>query len=442
MLQQLLKILVHTGFSKGLTLCSSFVLTLLLARSFTPAEYGVLGLMNTVMWLLSPVAGLTLSSYVSRSVPGRDEREQTGILKVALLSELTLSVVLGLVLVLSGLLNTLVDVMHVGDYYWLFLGVILLVVFNSVQSELAQYAFGKVEIRLANYMDLLLQSAWVAPLLLISLAGHRIELGVVLVMMLAGSMASSLLGSRLVDWRKFRVIPFDVPRLRQALAYSVPLVVPAMNYGLLRFVDRFFLASMTSIRELGIYTFAGTMVNLLFTLSFRIFYTALQPYIIRAHNEGDFTQRDLLLTYLLKASLVLFASTVIVFKVGGYMLLLPFVRPEYADSLQWVSLIAVTHVLLILSFPGQLLLLLQNRTHLIMVIELTAAVAVIGLSFILVPRYGVLGGILASWAAWTFVAVAENIASGAPRVIVWRQFWGYKHEVRAGREMLAGVLSR
>jgi O-antigen/teichoic acid export membrane protein len=441
-LRPLVNILLHTGLSKGVTLCSGAVLTFLLARSFTVAEYAVYGLMNTIMWLLPPVAGLTLSAYVSRSVPGKSEREQVGILKVALLSEVTLTLACGLVIVSTGLLKAFVQWTNVADYYWLFAGVLVLIVLNSVQSELAQYAFGKVDVKTANYMDLLLQSGWVPPLLIFALAGRRIDLRLVLAMMMAGSVMSSLLGSRRVDWRGLAAAPFEPVTLRRAALYSMPLVVPAINYGMLRFVDRFFLASMVSMRELGIYTFAGTLVNLLFTLSYRIVYTAIQPYIIRAHNQGDFAQRDLLLTYLLKVSLITFAAGVILFRFGGYRLVIPLVRPDYARSVGWVGWIAVTHALLILGFPGQLLLLLQNRTHLIMVIEIAGLAIVIALSITLIPSLGVLGGILAGWAGWAFVATAEGLASGAAHVIVWRQMWGYKHEIRVGRELLAGALSR
>lgn len=437
--RHLLAALVHTGFSKGLTLCSSFVLTVLLARFFTPAEYGVYGLINTTMWLLPPIVGLTLSSYVSRSVPGRPEEEQIGILKVTLLIEVGLAVAVGVVLLAAGMVNRFIELTQTTGYYWLFVGVLALVVLNAVQSELVQYAFGRLDIKTANYMDLLLQAGWVPPLLLLALLGSQINLTVVVLSMMAASVASSLVGGRLVNWRAFWMTPFRVARLNAALKYSVPLVVPALNYGMLRFIDRYFLASMTSMQQLGVYTFAGTMVSLLFTLSYRIFYTALHPHIIRAHNDGDLAQRDLLLTYLLKASLLLFVACVIIFRAGGYLILLPFVREEYAASIRWVIPIALTHVLTILTMPGQLLLLLQNRTHLIMSIELVGSALVIVLSLLLIPLHGVLGGIFASWVAWSFVAIMENITSGAWRVIVWRRVWSYKQDVRFGRELLAGL---
>jgi hypothetical protein len=75
-----------------------------------------------------------------------------------------------------------------------------------------------------------------------------------------------------------------------------------------------------------------------------------------------------------------------------------------------------------------------------MVIEVTGLGIVVALDFLLIPRFGVLGGILASWAAWAFVVVAEAIASGAARVIVWREFWGVKQDIRLGRELLTGLL--
>ena len=65
-----------------------------------------------------------------------------------------------------------------------------------------------------------------------------------------------------------------------------------------------------------------------------------------------------------------------------------------------------------------------------------------GLSLILIPAYGILGGIFASWAAWAFVALVYCFASGVVQVIDWRRFWGFRPEILMGRRLLLGVLSR
>lgn len=442
MIKGLLEGVLHTGVSKGVSLCTGLLLTVLLARSLTPEEYGVYGLIGTSMWLLPPALGLMLSTYLTRAVPGRTPAEQVALLKVTLVSEFVMAAGLAVLLVVSGLLGAFVEQTRVIPYYSLFAGVLVLGVLNTIQAELVQFAYGKVEIKTANYMDLVQQSAWVALLLVASLFGRRIDLFVIVGAMLAGSVLSSAMGLRLVDWALFVRTPFDRRTLRLALAYSVPLIVPSMNYGLLRFVDRFFLASVVNMRDLGFYTFATTLVNLVFTLSYRIFSSVAQPYIVQAHNLDDRVRRDLLLTYLLKASLLLFVIGIVLLLTVAYPLFMPFVRPEYAASAEWVIWIAATHVLLILNFPGQLLLSLQHRTRLIMGIEVTGALLVILLSAILIPRMGIWGGIASSWVAWAFVAGAYFVASNVSRVIVWRRLWTWDEELRLGRSLVAALTSR
>ena len=442
MIKKLVALLLHTGLTRVAALGASFLLTFLLARSFTPEEYAVYGLIATAMFVLTPLGGLTLSSYVNRAVPGRDPVEQVGILKVTLLSEFGLAAIIGLVLIASGGVRLFVRWTNVEAYYGVFLGVIGLMVANSVQTELVQFICAKTRIQFANYMDLLLSSAWVPILLVLSLAGYPITVGVVLGLMIFGSVVSSIAGAFLVNWRAFRAAPFDRQLLRAGLAYSVPLIVPSMNYGLLRFIDRAFLASMADMHQIGLYVFGATLVNLIFSLSYRILTATMFPFIVKAHNEENLTERNLLLTYVLKASFILFVVGVVILRTGGYRLILPIIRPEYAGSVHWVVWIAITNVLLIFNYPGQTLLLLQNRTRMIMAIELTGLGIVVALSMLLIPRFGVMGGIMATWAGWGFVGVGEGMASGVLRVILWRQMLGYQNEIRMGREVLASLLSR
>jgi len=393
----------------------------------------VYGLVSSALWLLMPIAGLTLQAYLQRAATGKGVEERLKVFKVTFLTEFVLSTALTIVLISSGLLRAILTVLNVAQYEFVFVAAGVLLVAQIVNTEVIGYAFTGLRIIEANIIGQAAQSVFVLPLFVIGLLGNRLSLELVIWSMILGSVAASLYGARWIEWRKFFTAPFDGAVLKTAFVFSIALIFPELNYGVLRFFDRFVLSFAGDVATVGIYAFAYTIVNLFYTFAFRILSWTLIPHIMAAHNRNDQRQRDLLLTYLLKISVAIFVALVAGFAIFGERGLALIGRSEYLASAHWVVWITLSHVLIIFSLPGNLLLQLENRTMTIVSIELVGAIVTIGLDLLLIPQYAIGGAIVASCAGWALIAFLKSVAARAWTAIVWEKVWNLENERQWGK---------
>lgn len=427
--------MAHTVATKSTALVAGLALTLILARTFTPAEYGIYGLVAAIGWIAGPVGGLLLHAYVQRVVPGRQD-SGARILKTTLLGEFLLTGVTGALVVGSGLLGVVLRWSNAEPYFHIFALVFAYLALAAIQQELLIYVYARMQVRWGNLTELVGHSLWVIPVAGAWAIGAPVTLELILASMIGATVLSSFVALRHVPVRAVLSARADIGVLRSALLYSVPLVLPALNYGLLRFFDRFVLAAALGPAAVGVYTFAFTVVNMMFTFSHRILYTSMVPRIMEAHNRGEPERRGLLLTYMLKSSLAGFVLLSVGFLLVGEHVLRLVARPEYAGALPLVGGLAISTALLIASMPAQVLLQCQDRTTAILGIEFAALGLAVTADIALIPVLGVWGAIVAAIVVWAFVVAAKWLAARAWKEVVWSEVWTLDREIRTARAFL------
>lgn len=426
------RILKQTAHTAGIKLCifaARIALVGWLAHLFAPEDYGAYAVIATINTFGVILVGLNLHNYLYRAAPGQPLERRVVIFKSTFLFEVVLSSVVVALFLGSGALGPVLRLLQAADYPHAFVTGLVLLVALVAAAEVQHYLWAKTEIEQANRMDLITQALWVLPLPVLWFLGVKIGVASVLAAQLLGVLLGIAYAFRWVErglWWRTRP---DGQVIRAALAFSLPMIVPGLSFYMLKLADRFLLAYYHGLSEAGLYSFAASLVNTLYSFSVMIIFGTMVPYVMEAHNRGDQPRRNLLLTYALKGSLVAFGVGAGLLLVLAHPILALIARPEYVASTRVLPLLMVGFFMIVAAYPAHYLLLLENRTLLLMWIDLAGLAIGLALNFLLIPHYAYTGAAVASAIGFGLVAGAKTAFSRGWRHIGWRTLFSWRPEI-------------
>lgn len=232
-----------------------------------------------------------------------------------------------------------------------------------------------------------------------------------------------------VDWRAG-----DAAGVKAGLVFGLPLVANEISHVLVAFADRFVLKHLLgSFEPVGIYTIGYALaVHVNFLLRYTL-QAAFNQVATRAYDTGGAAE-----VVRLKRS-VMHVLTFAVAAIGvgagwvGDDLLVFLAGPDKASSgpiFQWIAVTYVAYALIEIAGYG---LLLEKRSGLTFVLTLGSLVVNLALNFALIPRYGVMGAVYATVAAYVFLGVSQYVL--CPRAL--RALPGWRAVGLAGALALA-----
>jgi O-antigen/teichoic acid export membrane protein len=263
-----------------------FLLLPVLTHYLTPADYGIISLLNTYVLILMPVAGLSTSSFISveyynrKIPPGEFKRLFSSIRLVPTLAILPLAL---LFLLCSNWLPSLMELPKLA--YWLLLPLTLFVLYQEnfrsfliISKRTKLYGLttlGKIFIEIP------------LTILLVVYAGFhwdgRIYAWVVTVIFF------SVLSFYL--YKKWNLLSADISKnyIRQAIAFGTPLILHEIGKFAINQSDRLFLAKMVSVEEMGVYS-VGYQVGMVILIVNTAFANFFSPFFFERMYRG--TEKD------------------------------------------------------------------------------------------------------------------------------------------------------
>jgi O-antigen/teichoic acid export membrane protein len=196
---------------------------------------------------------------------------------------------------------------------------------------------------------------------------------------------------------------FSRPELRTMLAYGLPLVPAALSMWALQFVDRVMLSQLGSLADVGQYAVANrvTMVLLLLITAFGTAYLPLMLSLYADDPEMEKEVRGRTLTYVALAfvaagcGLSLFAHEIT-----------DVLAPRFDESYKAVPLLALGTICFGVTSVTMAGISLARRTKFFAFYSGAAAALNIGLNFVLIPAWGMVGAAAATAAAYVALTVA------------------------------------
>ena len=183
--------------------------------------------------------------------------------------------------------------------------------------------------------------------------------------------------------------------VKQSLAFGLPESPVRFGNWALKMANQIILQYYVPLSLIGIYSVGYAVGSIIFELTMSGVHSAILPFYYQTAKEETQAQAKQIFAYVAAYTLVLILFLSLFTVLMGKTLLLLFASAKYGDAYPVVILIAVSCIFQFLFFIPSRGLYIMKRTMLFPpLLFVTVGVNVL-LSFILIPKYGIIG---AAWA--------------------------------------------
>lgn len=380
------------GLGMVLTRAVSFFMLPIYTRYLTPADYGIMALIEMTLDFIAILAGARLALGIFRFYHKEDDEEaRREIASTAFLLMGALYALVG-ILVFAGA-PLLSEVLFGSGVHTFLVRVAAADLFAS-SLLIVPLALAQVKDRSTFFVGATLARLFLVIILnLVCLI--VLEMGV-LGVFVAGLIANAIVGTVLSIWLiSISGTGISQSRVTDLLRYGVPLIISSIGTFLATFSDRYFLQAAADEAAVGLYSLAYQFGFLLVTVGVIPMDKVWGPkrFKVATEENGD----ELLSHGFLIMNVLMFTAAV---GISLYVsdVLRVMATPDFYPASQYVSVILIAYIFQSWANILDLGILLEERTKYLAITNLaSAAVAVVGYS-IFIPRY------LAWGAAWVTVA--------------------------------------
>ena len=401
MRKEITELVKHSGiYGLGSILSKSvgFLMIPVYTHYLAPADYGVLEMLDLIVFFSGLFAMMGISSAFFRFyVASESEEEKADVTSTALFAVGGISLV---VLALMQLMPDLLSTIAFGNPSSARLvRIVACTLFFSTLMEVPLASLRAQQRTVLYVLIGLARTVLNATLLVIALVLlHKGVLGVLYANLISNALVGVVLVSALVRRVRGRV---SRGKFEPMFRYGAPLIVPSLASFVLVFSDRLFLRHFTSLSEVGIYGLAYKLagaVPLLVTGPFNMTW-AWQQFEFAKHEKREIYAR--VQTYQIIVS-VFVALGVSVMAKDVLRILTP---SSYWGAADIVPIIACCYVLEGIRAVVNSGILIRKVTHHLALIGVVVAVVDLMLNYLLIPRFHAMGAAIA-----TLVAYAVSLA--------------------------------
>jgi O-antigen/teichoic acid export membrane protein len=397
----------------------SIVMLPFYTRYLTPADYGVMQLVDMTLDIVAIFAGTRIASGVFRFYhKAQDEADRLSVLSTA---SVLLIVSFGFFATATGVAAPAVSRLVFGSpaqttlirLAAASLGVQALV---GVPLALLRLEERSVRFTVFSTSKLLLQ----VTLNVLFLAVFRLGVKGIFISTLVANVALALaVGAPFFVRSGLR---FSRLWARALMRYGVPLMGTQIATFVVTFGDRYFLRVASNVTEVGLYSLAYQFGFMVSALGFEPFATMWEPTRFEIATRPD--RDELYARAFVYMNLLLLTVTLgIGLFVGDFIHVM--VAPSYFRAEALVPIILVAYVLQSWAQFFEVGVLIRERTELIALVNwLSAGAALLGYA-LLIPRWHGLGAAIATAVAFAVRQIATQIASQhlLPIRYQWRPVW-------------------
>lgn len=361
----------------------SFLLLPFYTRWLGTAGYGLSDLITTYSSFLLGVVTLCTADGIFIFAKNRTQTEKSEYFTSTLKFVSVLFVVWFLVFAVIRLVASYYDIHNsFTDNIWLIFAFVLSA---FLQSFTQQFLIGIEQIRLYSFTGMILcVSTFVLSVLLIP--GWEVE-GYVYSLFLANmftSLCSFLLSG---SYRYFSVKGFQWKRVRELLAYSIPLIPNAIMWWLVSALNRPVMEAYLGFSDIGIFAVANKFPGII-TLIFSIFAVSWNISVLEEYAKPTFPE------FYHKVFKILFMVLMVVtlmFMLGSQYIMMLFAAPQFAEAWHYmVLLIMGAFFSCFSSFFGAVFGVVKKSKYFFYSSVYGAIVSII-LNFVLIPILGLTG---------------------------------------------------
>lgn len=413
MVRQFFKDSFIYSFSNILTVGFGVIMMPFYTKNLTPAEYGVIDIVNILNAFITVILGLELTQAIPKyysDLKSDIDSQNTFISSCLLFNTLGGLFLLILVIIFSENLSILI---FQDSKYSL-----LLVI--AATSYIFSRIFQVIIIVLRNDGKAIQVSSLAILSSLITLTTTiilvlKFKMGVYGIF-IANLCSQGLIGLYLIyKYFYYFHLSFNSFWFRKALLFSIPLLFSAMSGVVLNYTDRILINNHLGLSEVGIFGVAYRISSVTNLILFG-FTTAIVPLVYSSYQNQETPKKiEAIFRYFLAISfsLMLFIS------VFAEDIVLLFTTNEYLKAAYLLPFLLIVNLLNAVGyfFPG---MFLMGKTKIVAIITVSSAILNIFLNLLLLPKFGLIGSAIATLISILLSSIATMIFSQSLYKIPYR----------------------
>ncbi|WP_430603301.1 hypothetical protein IGJ02_000688 [Enterococcus sp. DIV0724b] len=205
---------------------------------------------------------------------------------------------------------------------------------------------------------------------------------------------------------KINVHIFDSNLMKKMLIFGIPLIIAASLSNLLNTSSRFFLRGYSTFYELGIYTAALKISNIL-----QIIQSAFTSFWVPTAYRWDKEKKDIKHFSFISDMLLLIMTVGFFFVLFFKKYIVLILSNDYAEAQYIAGLLALTPILYTLSETTTLGIVFSGRSYYNIWISILSIIPNIILNYLLVPKFGTVGAAISTAFSYIIFCIARTYFS-------------------------------
>jgi len=383
-------------FIQGLSFFTNFFLFMILTRMLTKSDYGIYTILIATFAMLSRILLLGLHSFIIRDIAGRQFKEKKRRISIILnFVTITLAVFLFFSYAIK---KSLLEYFRLSTHDLLFQIVILLVFLAVLMKLIASYLVANKKIIESRILSFLAIESWGLLIIFYGLYKRGLTINEVFYLRILVALlifiASFVYLFKNKVW-KINLKTFDKKYIKNALKFSVPIMLVGAISWIITASDRYILGFFHGSVKVALYSYSYSLFSFVLTAGMIISSTLL-PYIAEAWNKKMKEKANFLFNASIKYTLTLVLPAIFGLLVMKKEIATMISGTKYLSALPIIPILMFFPLIHLVNIIYQQALLLKNKTRVIGLIYLIGLITNIILNFLLIPPFHFYGASIAT----------------------------------------------
>jgi O-antigen/teichoic acid export membrane protein len=371
----------------------------------TPADYGILELLDLSIMIITMITGMRLGSSIIRYYHHYEEKnDRDEIISTAFFAILTISI---LTVAALELCSESISFLILGDkkYSHYFQIVLIAMGFQTISTIPESLLLAEKRSIVYSAISICTLMSYLTFNILFIVRMEMGVMGMLLSMIITKSLNMTALIIIYVKRIKFL---FSWNKFREMARFCIPLIPASFFMFSMHYSDRFFIQKYVNLNDVGIYSLGykfGMIISILISQPFfRIWNT--KRFEIEKENNAPYTFGKFFTYYLL---IMLFAGLGIsLFSKEVILLMAP---PNYSNASKIISLIAISYIAYGVANFFTLGTMITFQTKMIAYSHFSAAIFNIFSNMLFIKYFGIEGAALSTILSFMFLAIVSIVIS-------------------------------
>lgn len=393
------------GFSLGpiLGAAISFLTIPITTYYINPSEFGKASMFSVIQYFLLSIIYLGIDQSYTREY--HRDNNKIKLFQNALFIPLLTSFLL---CALAIIFKTQFSVLLFSDPNYTQISILfgVMIIFSVIER------FVLLSIRMAekaveySFFSVFLKIVIFVFTLVLILAGNRTFLTIVYATIFGQFFGDIFLILKYRYLFKIDIHIFDNNLMKKMLTFGIPLIIAASLSNLLNTSGRFFLRGYSTFYELGIYTAALKISNIL-----QIIQSAFTSFWVPTAYRWDKEKKDIKHFSFISDMLLLIMTLGFFFILFFKKYIVLILSNDYAEAQYVAGLLALTPILYTLSETTTLGIVFSGRSYYNIWVSILSIIPNIILNYLLVPKFGTVGAAIATAFAYVIFCISRTYFS-------------------------------